>query len=105
MIYASTGDFGPAFFTAFEVKTGKILWQDRSIARTSFLYAEGRFIILDEDGNLVLASPSSKGLTIHAQAPILQENARTVPTLVGKTLYVRDRKMMMALDLSGNHTE
>jgi outer membrane protein assembly factor BamB len=100
VIYASTGDFGPAFFTAFEAQTGKILWQDRSIARTSFLYADGRFIILDEDGNLVLASPSAKGLTIHATAAILEEDARTVPTLVGKTLYVRDRKMMMALDLS-----
>src|SRR6185437_10137707 len=37
-IYGSSGDFGPAFFAAVEIKTGRIAWQDRSLARASFLY-------------------------------------------------------------------
>ena len=100
IIYASTGDFGPAFFTAVDTHTGKILWRERSLARASFLHAEGRFIMLDEDGTLVLATPSAEGLTIHSEVDLMQNVARTVPTLIGKTLYVRDRKTMMALDLS-----
>lgn len=100
VIYGSSGDFGPAFFTALDAQTGKILWQDRRLSRASFLYADGRFIMMDEDGKLVLASPTPEGLTIHSQVELLTHNAWTVPTLVGKTLYVRDRKVIMALDLS-----
>jgi hypothetical protein len=56
--------------------------------------------MIDEDGKLVLATPTAKGLTIHSQVELLNHNAWTVPTLVGKTLYVRDRKIIMPLDLS-----
>lgn len=100
VIYASTGDFGPAFFSAVDIHTGRILWRERGLARASFLYAEGRFIMLDENGTLVLATPTAQGLTIHSEAELLQNNAWTVPTLVGTTLYIRDRKTLMALDLS-----
>ena len=33
VVYGSSGDFGPAPLTAVEVKTGKVLWQDRSFAK------------------------------------------------------------------------
>jgi outer membrane protein assembly factor BamB len=99
VVYGSSGDFGPAFFTAMNVKTGKVIWRDRSVARSSFIYADGRFILLDEDGNLTLASPDEQGVTIHAKVALLNNNSWTVPTLSGTTLYVRDRKSLMALDL------
>jgi outer membrane protein assembly factor BamB len=98
-VYGSSGDFGPSFFTAVEVKTGKVLWQDRSLSRASFLYADGKFIVLDEDGHLALATTSPEGLRITSKVELLQRNAWTVPTLVGTRLYVRDRKVIMALDL------
>jgi hypothetical protein len=100
VVYGSSGDFGPAFFTALDANSGKIIWQDRRLARASFIYADGRFIMIDEDGKLVLATPSITGLTIHSEVDLLQSNAWTVPTLIGKTLYVRDRKNILALDLS-----
>jgi outer membrane protein assembly factor BamB len=99
VVYGSSGDFGPAFFTAMNVRTGKVIWRDRGVARSSFIYADGRFILLDEDGNLILASPNEQGVTIHAKVALLNNNSWTVPTLSGTTLYVRDRKSMMALDL------
>jgi len=98
-IYGSSGDFGPAFFTAVEAKTGTILWQDRSFAKASFLYADGKFIILDEDGNLALATASPAGLKVHSKIGLLKNLAWTVPTLVGTKLFIRDRKTIMALDL------
>lgn len=64
LVYGSSGDFGPAPFTAVEVKTGKILWRHRSFSRASFLYADDRFIILDEDGHLLLATATPEGLTV-----------------------------------------
>lgn len=98
-VYASSGDFGTAPFTAVNVKTGKIAWRDRSIARASVISAEGRLIILDEDGNLLLATPTPEGLKVHSKMELLKNNAWTVPTLAGTRLYVRDRKTVMALDL------
>ena len=56
--------------------------------------------MIDEDGKLVLATPTPAGLTIHSEVALLNHNAWTVPTLVGTTLYVRDRKIILALDLS-----
>lgn len=98
-VYASSGDFGTAPLTAVNVKTGKVAWRDRSIARASFVAAEGRLIILDEDGALILATPTPEGLQVHARTELLKSNAWTVPTLAGTRLYVRDRKSLMALEL------
>ena len=100
VIYASTGHLGPAFFTAIHVQTGKILWQDRAFSHASFLYADGKFIILDEDGTLALASPTPTGLDVHSRVELLSGTSWTVPTLVGTVLYIRDRRKIMALRLS-----
>ena len=98
-VYGSSGDFGPAFFSAIRLSTGKIVWRDRSLARTSSVYADGKFIMVDEDGDLVLATATPEGLTIHSRAGILNSNAWTAPTLVDNKLYVRDRKMLRAFQL------
>jgi outer membrane protein assembly factor BamB len=98
-IYASNGDFGSAPFAAIDVATGEMTWRDRSVSRSTLIGAGKRLILLDEDGNLALATPGETGLTVHAKAQILQERAWTAPTLVGTTLYVRDRHRIMALDL------
>ena len=77
----------------------KVVWRDRSFPRASLVMAEGRFIILDEDGNLALSTASAEGLTVHAKFALLSNNSWTAPTLVGTRLYVRDRKNLLALDL------
>jgi outer membrane protein assembly factor BamB len=98
--YASSGDFGPAFISAIDLKNGQIAWQDRSFARAQLLYADGKVIVLDEDGVLGLATVSPQGLKVLARASVLQHLAWTPPTLVGTTLYVRDRQTISAFDLS-----
>jgi outer membrane protein assembly factor BamB len=99
LVYASSGDFGPAPFTAIDVKTGQVVWRNRSVARATVLLADKHFILLDEDGNLALATATPEGLTINAKVELLSSNSWTVPTLAGATLYLRDRKNVMALDL------
>jgi outer membrane protein assembly factor BamB len=99
-VYGSNGDFGPSFFTAVNVKTGEVAWRDRSFPKTNFVYADGKFVILDEDGSLAIATVTPKGLTVHCKAQVLQNLAWTAPTLVGTRLYVRDRKTIAALELS-----
>ena len=98
-VYGSSGDFGPAPFTAVNVKTGNVVWRNRSFPRASFLFADGRFIILDEDGHLLLATATAEGLTVTSKAELLQNQSWTVPSLSGTRLYLRDRKNILALEL------
>jgi len=97
VVYGANGESG--VFTAFNVKAGKLLFQDRTIPRASMLSADGKLILLDEDGNLILATASETGLNVLAKAPILVSLARTAPTLSGTTLFARDRKTIAAYDL------
>jgi outer membrane protein assembly factor BamB len=98
-VYGSSGDFGPAPFTAVNVKTGEIAFQDRTFPKTNFLYVDGKLIILDEDGTLALATVSPTGLKVISKTALMQNLAWTVPTLVGTKLYVRDRQTITAVDL------
>ena len=95
----SSGDFGPCPTVGIDLETGTVLWQNRDFARSTFLYADGKLVIMDEDGNLGLATVSRQGLNVLARSPVLTNRAWTTPTLVGTKLYVRDRKQMMALEL------
>src|SRR5574341_553254 len=99
LIFGSSGDFGPAPMTAVDVKTGNIVWQDRSFPKANLVYAGGKMILLDEDGQLALVSMSPQGMKVLAKAAVLEHTAWTPPTLAGTTLYLRDRKMIVALDL------
>jgi outer membrane protein assembly factor BamB len=99
-IYGSSGDFGPAFLAAVNVKTGEIAYQDRSFPKSNLLLAEGKLIILDEDGNLALATATPTELKVISKVSVMRNLAWTVPTLVGTKLYLRDRHTIMALDLS-----
>src|SRR5262245_5227155 len=97
--YGSSGDFGPAFISAVDMKTGTVVWQDRSFSRAQLLYADGKAVVLDEDGTLGLATLSPQGLKVLAKASVLQNVSWTPPTLVGTTLYARDRKTIAAFSL------
>ena len=99
-VYASSGDFGPAFFAGVNVKTGEVAFQDRTFPKTNFIFADGKLIILDEDGNLALATVSPTGLKVISKVSLLKNLAWTVPTLAGTKLYLRDRQTIMAVDLS-----
>jgi outer membrane protein assembly factor BamB len=99
-VYGTTGDFGPAFLTALNIKTGQAAWQHRGFGRASLVQAGDKTIIMDEDGDLALARLTPEGATILAQARIFDTTSWTVPTLVGATLYARDREKIVALNLA-----
>lgn len=100
LVHGASGDFGPAIFTAVNVRTGEAAWQERGLARASSIYADGKLILLDEDGVLALARPDAQGLHIQSRAQVLSNRSWTAPTLVGTKLYLRDRVNIKALELS-----
>lgn len=100
-LYGSNGDFGPAFISAVNLRNGNVAWQDRSFARAQLLHADGKLVVLDEDGTVGIVTVSPDGLKVLARAEVMTEESWTPPTLVGTRLYLRDRKNMVALDLGG----
>jgi outer membrane protein assembly factor BamB len=99
-VYASSGDFGPAPMMAVNVKTGDVKWQERAFAKANFVYADGKFVVVDEDGVVALAKFTPEGATVLSKATLFEHNAWTAPSLVGTKMYVRDRKTIAALDLA-----
>jgi outer membrane protein assembly factor BamB len=99
-IYFSSGGKGSqAILSAVDVRSGKIYWQERSIEKATFVWADQKLITLDQAGNLMIAHPSPQGFKIAAKAPLLTELSWTPPVLVGTRAYLRDRRTMMAVDL------
>ena len=98
-VYGSSGDFGPAPLTAINAKTGEIKWQERAFPKASFVYADGKFIVVDEDGGLSLATFSPEGAKVISKVQLLEQNAWTAPSLAGTKLFIRDRHSIMALDV------
>lgn len=98
-VYGSTGTFAPAFMAAINIKTGEIPWRERGFAKANVVHADGKLFILDEDGYLYMADASPKELKVLAKTKLLDKVAWTVPTIAGKTMYVRDQHNIMAVDL------
>jgi outer membrane protein assembly factor BamB len=100
-VYGTAGDLGPSFLTAMNIKTGEMAWQHRGIGRASMVYADGKAILLEEDGDLDLVKLAPEGVTVLAQAKLFDTMSWTAPTLFGGTLFARDREKIVALDVGG----
>jgi outer membrane protein assembly factor BamB len=98
-VYGSNGDLGPSFLTALDIKTGQTAWQHRGIGRATMVYADGKAVLLEEDGDIVLVRLAPEGVTVLSQAKLFDTMSWSAPTLVGTTLYARDRDKIVALDL------
>ncbi|MBI5764576.1 MAG: PQQ-binding-like beta-propeller repeat protein [Planctomycetes bacterium] len=101
-IYATLSDEPPTFLAAVNILTGEVKWKERGFNKANVLHADGKLIILDEDGQLALAKASPEKCEILSKVQLLDKVAWTAPTLVKDTLYVRDQKKIMALSV-GNH--
>lgn len=102
-VYGSTGVSAVAYMAAINLRTGEIGWRERGFAKANCVGADGKLVILDENGVLALASATPGKLVVHARTQLLDRLAWTAPTIVGTTMYVRDNRRILAVDL-GRHT-
>jgi len=98
-VYGSTGTMGPSFLAAVNIKTGEIGWRERDFGKANCVLADGKLYVLDEDGNLGVTTATPQDLVVHSKVKFLDRVAWTVPTIAGKTMYVRDQKRLRAVDL------
>lgn len=98
-LYFSEGHNGPSLMTCVNFRNGEIAWQRRGFAKAQLLAADGKLILLDEDGTLALVEATPKELRTLAKISLLESVSWTPPTLAGTKLYLRDRRRLMALEL------
>jgi len=55
MYFTSGGKGSQAILSAVDVASGKIHWQERSIEKATFVWADQKLITLDQDGNRTVA--------------------------------------------------
>jgi len=100
--YGSTGN-DPFFVTAIHAKTGDVAWQEQGFSLANFVSADGKILLLDVEGVLAVGTAGPEAWKVHSKANVLKAQAFTTPTLADKTLYLRDLKNIMAIDLGKPH--
>jgi len=80
-------------------KTGEHVWTERGYPLVSIVHADGKLILLDENGQLTLATAGPDGLTVQSRFTVTEKYSLTAPALAGKILFIRDRKRILALAL------
>jgi outer membrane protein assembly factor BamB len=98
-VYGSNGDFAGVTYVCLNIRTGQIMWRERSMPRANALLVGDRAILLDEEGVLHLAKLSPDGLKVICSFQVLENLSWTPPSIAGTRLYVRDRKSIAAIEL------
>ncbi len=101
-LYGVSGMARPGLLTSVDAETGDMVWRSREFSKANLLYADGAFLILDEDGRLALATFTDDGLELRGEVEVADSYAFSAPTLVGTELFVRDRHHLTAFDLSSS---
>jgi len=82
-----------------DVKTGEIKWAARGFQRGSLIAADGKLIVLGEQGKLAIVEADPAGFVEHTSAQILKGKNWTSPSLAGGKLYLRNHEEMVCLDM------
>lgn len=100
-LYGLSGEFNKRIhLNCVDLKTGKLMWSKEDFGKGSLTLADRHLFITTKKGDLVLVQPNPTKYEEKARVTILAEN-RTVPTIAGKRLYLRDRQDIYCLDIAG----
>jgi outer membrane protein assembly factor BamB len=94
---------GEAELRCIEFATGRIMWSEPGLTRSSLLMVDGHFICLAEDGNLLLlkVNPHKFELVsrLEGQNILLEYPCWAAPILSHGLLYVRGKDRLVCLEL------
>ncbi len=97
------GGPGRGSLKCMDFETGKVKWSQGGMGTGSLMLADGKLIILSEDGKLIIAEASPDGFKQLAAKQILTYKCWTVPVLANDRIYARDTQgKLVCLDASGN---
>lgn len=101
LLYGIDGrqDVGSARLRCFEPQTGKIRWTKEGFGIGTLILADGKLLIVKDDGTLVLATATPEAYRELGRARVLQSTTRALPALADGLLYVRDTQTLKCVDL------
>jgi outer membrane protein assembly factor BamB len=87
-----------------EFKTGKIVWQNKSVGKGSIAYADGHFVVRSEGkkGEIALVEASPESYKEHGRFKLPEFSGMPQwphPVIIGGHLYIRDEDTLYAYDV------
>lgn len=84
-----------------EVKTGKVLWEERRLGPGSVLGVGDDLLVVLESGEILVAPAVPKAFQPRARFQGLGNGARATPAFSGGKLYARDKQQLYCIDFGG----
>lgn len=102
-LYSSKGNAG--VLTCAEFKTGKVLWQDRSVGKGSLTYADGHLYLRAEQspGTMALVEASPEGYKEKGTFDPPDASSKPAwphPVIANGHLYLRDQDVLLCYDVT-----
>ncbi|MEM7201582.1 MAG: PQQ-binding-like beta-propeller repeat protein [Planctomycetota bacterium] len=85
-----------------ELRTGKVLWEEKSVGKGSVCYADGHLVVRSERGPLAWVAAQPTGYAEHGrfdQPDRSEEPSWAYPAVHEGRLYVRDGAVLLAYEL------
>jgi outer membrane protein assembly factor BamB len=96
------GRTGRGKLTCMDFETSQVRWTKEGLGTGSVMLADGKLIVLSEDGKLVIAEASPEGYKELVSAQILTYKCWTVPVLANGRIYARNTAgRLVCVDVSG----
>ena len=73
-------------------ETGEVAWKHRGLGCGSLMIADGKLVILSDDGRLVIAKANPREFVELASTQILEGRCWTVPVLLNSHVYARNAR-------------
>ena len=80
---------------------GSVKWTSGRMSAGNLILADGKLLILTEDGELILAPASPKVFKVLHRQQILGLEVRAHFALANGRLYARDKRRLVCVDLTG----
>ena len=100
-VYGSSGRHENADLRCMELATGKMMWDEGKLSRSSLMLVDGHFVCLTEDGVLLLlkVNPKKFDLVSRWELPEIKTPAWAAPVLSHGLLYIRGKDRLMCFEL------
>ncbi len=89
---------------SIDAATGEERWRARGFQRGSLIAADGKLIVLGEQGKLALVAATPEQYRELTSAQVLAGRSWTSPSLADGRLYLRNDSTLVCLDLTGKRT-
>ena len=96
---------GKCVLKCIDLKTGRKTWSKRGFRGGQLILVDEHLIILSQPGELVLAEARADRYVEKGRVQILRGKCWTVPVLADGRLFVRNEKVLIALDVTGEHSK